>query len=130
MLVMNPKDEIIYSDICGNELVFNIPYPLEPINSYHYPDLYYHNSGWLIAYPIEVFHRPSNMNLRKAVKELKKEAKKFGVTPFVKFWSGNYSFGIRLKTKNPTREENEKIYYAFKHLKNLDWPGSIGNHRL
>ena len=107
-------------------IIFDIPYPLEPVNSYHYPDLYYHSSGWLIAYPVEVFHRPSNMNLRRAIKKLKKESKEFGVIPFVTYWSGNYSFGIKLKTKNPTREENENIYNAFKKLKNMVWPGGFG----
>ena len=106
--------------------IFDIPYPLEPVNSYHYPDLYYHSSGWLIAYPVEVFHRPINMNLRRAAKKLKKESKEFEVIPFVTYWSGNYSFGIRLKTKNTTREENEKIYNAFAHLKNIVWAGGFG----
>ena len=122
-----PKDEYSYLEIC--ELIFDIPYPLNPINSYHYQDLYYHSSGWLIAYPIEVFHRPSIMELKKAIKKLKKETKKFGVMPFVTFWSGNYSFGIRLKTKNPTREENGKIYKAFKNLKNIDWPEGFGLYK-
>ena len=125
-MIMNPKDEIANSDICSSELIFDIPYPLEPINSYHYPDLYYHSSGWLIAFPVEVFVRPSNMNLGKAIKKLKKETKELGVIPFVKFWSGNYSFGIKLKTKNPTREENQKIYDAFNHLRHIDWPGGLG----
>ncbi len=122
---MNPKSELKLG-MYGDELFFVIPHPLEPIDSYHYPDLYYHSSGWLIAYPIEVFHRPSNVDLKKAIKKLKKEAKKFGVTPFVKYWFGNYSFGIRLNTKNPSKEENERIYKAFKHLKNIDWPGGFG----
>jgi hypothetical protein len=115
--------------MCGNELIFDIPHPLETINSYHYPDLYYHSSGGLIAYPIEVFHRPSNVDLKKAIKKLKKESKEFGVIPFVKYWFGNYSFGIRLNTKNPTREENEKIYNAFKHLKNIAWTGGFGLYK-
>ncbi len=126
---MNPKNEYTYLDMYGNELLFDIPYPLEQIDSYHYPDLYHHSSGWLIVYPVEVFHRPNNMNLRKAIKKLKKETKELGVIPFVKFWSGNYSFGIRLKTKNPTRKENEKIYDAFKHLRHLDWPGGFGLYK-
>ena len=113
----------------GDELILDIPYPLEPINSYYYPGLYFHSSGWLIEYPIEVFHRPSNVDLKKAIIKFKKESKKFGVTPFVKYWSGNYSFGIRLKTKNPTREENEKIYCAFKHLKHMDWPSGFGLYK-
>lgn len=129
MMIMNAKDEIAYSDICGGELIFNIPYPLETINSYHYPDLYHHSSGWLITFPVEVFIRPSNMNLRKAIKKLKKETKELGVIPFVKFWSGNYSFGIRLKTKNPTREENQKMYDAFNHLRHIDWPGGLGLYK-
>ena len=115
--------------MCGNGLIFDIPHPLETINSYHYPDLYYHSSGLLIAYPIEVFHRPSNVDLKKAIEKLKKKSKEFGVIPFVKFWSGNFSFGIRLNTKNPTREENEKIYKAFKHLKKMDWPGGFGLYK-
>jgi hypothetical protein len=115
--------------MCGDELIFEIPHPLEPINSYHYPDLYYHNSGLLIAYPIEVFYRLSNVDLRKAIKKLKKESKEYEVIPFVTFWSGNYSFGIRLNTKNPTRKENEKIYKAFKKLKSIDWFGRLGFHK-
>jgi hypothetical protein len=111
------------------ELIFHMPHPLEPINSYHYPDLYYHSSGWLIAYPIEVFYRPTDVDLKKAIKKLKKESKKIGVIPFVKHWSGNYSFGIRLNTKNPTREENKKVYKAFKHLKNMDWSGGFGLYK-
>ena len=66
------------------------------------------------------------MNLKKAIKKLKKLSKEFGVIPFVEYWCGNYSFGIRLNTKNPIKEENEKIYKAFKHLKNVDWPGRFG----
>ena len=126
---MNPKDKYTYSDVCDDELIFDMPYPLEPINSYHYPDLYHHSSGWLIIYPIEVFHRPNNMNLRKAIKELKKKSEELGVIPFVKFWSGNYSFGIRLKTKNPTREENQKIYDAFNHLRHIEWPSGFGLYK-
>lgn len=41
---MNPKDECAYLDMCGDEIIFNMPYPLEPVNSYHYPDLYHHSS--------------------------------------------------------------------------------------
>ena len=92
-----------------SKLIFEIPYQLKSINSYHYSDLYYHSSGWLIAYPIEFFLRPNKVDLKKAVRILKKETKDFGVTTFMKCWFGNYSFGIRLKTKNPTREKNEKI---------------------
>jgi hypothetical protein len=126
MMIMNPDDETANSDICSGELTFDVPYPLEPINSYHYPDLHHHSSGWLIAFPVEVFVRPSNMNLRKAIKKLKKETKKLGVIPFVTFCSGNYSFGIRLKTKNPTKEENQKMYDAFNDLRHIDWPGGFG----
>ena len=79
----------MYLTVCGDELIFEIPYPLITIDSYHYPDLYYHSSGWLIAYPIEVFYRPSNVDLKKAIKKLKKESEKFGIIPFVTFWSGN-----------------------------------------
>lgn len=116
------KAKCTYLEICGREVIFDIPHPLEPVNSYHYPDLYYHRSGWLIAYPIEIFYRPNNVDLKKAIKKLKKESKEFGVIPFVKYWSGNYSFGVRLKTKNPTKE-NQKIYKALKHLKSIDWSG-------
>ena len=66
------------------------------------------------------------MKLKKAIKKLKKLSKKFGVIPFVEYWCGNYSFGIRLNTKNPSKEEYEKIYTAFKHLKKIDWPGGFG----
>jgi hypothetical protein len=125
MMIMNPDDEIANSDICSGELTFDIPYPLEPINSYHYPDLYFHSSGSLIAYPIEVFHRPSKKNIEKSIKKLKRKSKELEVIPFVKCWSGNYSFGIRLSTKNPTREEIEKIYEAFNHLKSIDWSGGF-----
>jgi hypothetical protein len=58
--------------MCGDELVFDMPHPLEPINSYHYADLYYHSSGWLIAYPIEIFYRPSYVDFKKEQKETKK----------------------------------------------------------
>jgi hypothetical protein len=60
---------------------------------------------------------------------LKMESKVFQVTPFVKCWSGNCSFGIRLSTKNSTREEIKRIYEAFKHLTNMDWPGGFYTHR-
>ncbi len=123
------KDENKFLGICNDELFFEIAHPLEPINSYHYPDLYFHSSGWLIAYPIEIFFRPSNTKLEKAIKKLKKETGKSGVIPFVTFWSGNYSFGIRFKTKKPTREEEQKIYDAFNHLKQIDWPGGIGIYK-
>ena len=119
----------MYLGICDDELFFDIPHPLEPINSYKYPNLYYHSSGLLLVYPIEVFHRPNEKNIKKALQKLKNESKEFGVIPFVKFWSGNYSFGIKLETKNPTKEENEKIYDAFKHLKNVDWPGGFGLYK-
>ena len=36
----------------------------------HYPDLDCHSSGWLIAYPIEFFHQLSNVDLKKATKEV------------------------------------------------------------
>lgn len=72
---MKPKDEIDNLDTCVSELIFDICYPLEPINSHRYPDLYNHYSGWLIAYPIEVFQRQSNVDLKKAIKKLKKESK-------------------------------------------------------
>ena len=113
----------------GDELIFHVPHPLEPINSYHYPDLYYHSSGWLIAYPIEVLYRPDKVDLKKAIRKLKNESKRFGVIPFVKYWSGNCSFGIRLNTKAPTREENEEIFTAFKYLKNIEWPGGFGLYK-
>ena len=96
-------------------------YPLTPIDSFHYQNLYYSASGWLIAYPIEIFHRPSNSNFKKTIKKLKKESKKFGVIPFVISWAGNYSFGIRIKTMKPTKEENKRIFEIFKYLKNVDW---------
>ncbi len=120
------KDKCTYLKICDHEIFFDVPYPLKPINFYHYPDLYFHSSGLLIAYPIEVFHRPSNRNLKKAIKKLKQDSKEFEVIPFVQYWFGNYSFGIKLNTRNPTREQNEKISKAFKHLKNIDWPGGFG----
>ena len=113
----------------GNELVFDIPYPLEPIDYWHYPDLYFHSSGWLIAHPIEVFLRPNEKNIEKSIKQLKVETKEFQVTPFVKCWSGNYSFGIRLSTKSPTRDEIKRIYKAFERLTNMDWPGGFYTHR-
>ena len=113
----------------GDELAFDIPYPLEPIDYWHYPDLYFHSSGWLIAHPIEVFLSPNEKNIQKSIKKLKRESKQLQVTPFVKCWSGNCSFGIRLKTKNPTREEIRRIYKAFQHLTRIDWPGGFGTHK-
>jgi hypothetical protein len=104
-------------------------YPLKPIDCWHYPGLYFHSFGWLIAYPIEVFHRPSEKKIEKAIKKLKRKSKEFEVIPFVKYWSGNYSFGIRLSTKSPTKEEIEKIYKAFKHLTRMDWPEGFGTHQ-
>ena len=124
-----PNNKYSYLEICGDQLIFDIPYPLEPINSFHYSDLYYHSSGWLIAYPIKIFHRPSIMELKKAIKKLKKETRKFGVIPFVTFWSGNYSFGIRLNTKKPTREENKKIYDTFNHLRHIYWSSGFGIYK-
>ena len=84
--------------------------------------MYYDASGWLIAYPIEVFHRPNIRNFKKAIKKLKKESTKFGVIPFMISWAGNVSFGIRIKTMKPTQEENEKMLKVFKYLKNINWP--------
>jgi len=110
----------------NDEMYFEMNAMGEEVNHDKYPDLYLHESGWLIAYPIEIFTRPTTVVLEEATKMLKEGAEKSGVKPFCKFLSGNYTFAIGLKTKSPTKEEKEKIYKAFEYLKNIEWLGGMG----
>jgi len=110
----------------NDEMDFEMNAMGSEVNHDRYPDLYFHESGWLIAYPIETFARPMATVLEEATRMLKEDAEKLGVKALRNFWSGNYSLGVGLKTKNPTEEEKKKLYDAFEYLKNIEWPGGMG----
>jgi len=130
----------------NDEIFFEMTFPMAPVDQHHfpelgrysYPDLYHIASssfgcpGYLVANPIETFAnvsgRARNREMVENLTMLKEGAEKFGVEPCVAYWSGNYSFGVRIETKNPTRKEAEKVCKALGHLKNIEWLGGMGVH--